>query len=135
MDTHAHTARKRGAAAPSSPPRLLPRDEMLAALVARDRSYDGLFYAAVSTTGVFCRPSCPARHPRPEHVEFYATAREALVAGYRPCRRCRPLDPEAGTPDWAARLIARVESAPSVRISDADLRAAGLDPAGGGRRL
>jgi AraC family transcriptional regulator of adaptative response/methylated-DNA-[protein]-cysteine methyltransferase len=129
MDTHAHTAKKRGAAAPSSPPRLLPRDEMLAALVARDRSYDGLFYAAVSTTGVFCRPSCPARHPRPEHVEFYATAREALVAGYRPCRRCRPLDPEAGTPDWAARLIARVESAPSVRISDADLRAAGLDPA------
>ncbi|HTX68822.1 MAG TPA: methylated-DNA--[protein]-cysteine S-methyltransferase [Thermoleophilia bacterium] len=108
---------------------LPPRDEMLAALSARDRSYDGLFYAGITTTGVFCRPSCPARDPRPEHVEFYATTREALVAGFRPCKRCRPLDPEAGTPEWAARLIGRVEADPSARISDADLRAEGLDPA------
>ena len=108
---------------------LLPREEMFTALRERDRSYDGLFYAAVTTTGVFCRPSCPARDPKPEHVEFYATTREALVAGFRPCRRCRPLDAEAGTPEWAARLIARVETSPSARISDADLRAEGLDPA------
>ena len=108
---------------------MLPRDEMLAALRERDRSYDGLFYAAVTTTGVFCRPSCPARGPKPEHVEFYATTREALVAGFRPCKRCRPLDPEAGTPEWAARLIGRVEADPAARISDADLSADGLDPA------
>jgi AraC family transcriptional regulator, regulatory protein of adaptative response / methylated-DNA-[protein]-cysteine methyltransferase len=115
--------------ASGAPGRLLPREEMLKALGARDRSYDGLFYAAVTTTGVFCRPSCPARDPRPEHVEFYATTREALVAGFRPCKRCRPLDPEAGTPEWAARLIGRVEADPAARVSDADLRAEGLDPA------
>ena len=83
----------------------------------------------MTTTGVFCRPSCPARDPKPEHVEFYATTREALVAGFRPCKRCRPLDAEAGTPEWAARLIARVEADPAARITDADLRAEGLDPA------
>ena len=92
-------------------------------------SYDGLFYGGVTTTGVFCRPSCPARDPKPEHVEFYATTREALVAGFRPCKRCRPLDAEAGAPEWAARLIARVEADPAARITDADLRAEGLDPA------
>lgn len=108
---------------------LPPREEMLAALFERDRSYDGLFYAGITTTGVFCRPSCPARDPRPEHVEFYATTREALVAGFRPCKRCRPLDAEAGTPEWAAQLVARVESDPRARITDADLRAQGLDPA------
>ena len=102
---------------------------MLAAFLERDRSYDGLFYGGVTTTGVFCRPSCPARDPKPEHIEFYATTREALVAGFRPCKRCRPLDAEAGTPEWAARLIGRVEADPRARISDADLRAEGLDPA------
>ena len=110
---------------------------MLTALRERDRSYDGLFYAAVTTTGVFCRPSCPARDPKPEHVEFYATTREALVAGFRPCKRCRPLDGGAGAPEWASRLIARVEADPAARITDADLRAEGLDPppcAAGSRR-
>lgn len=105
------------------------RDEMLAAVYARDASCDGLFFPAVTTTGVFCRPSCPARDPRPENVEFYATAREALLAGFRPCRRCRPLEPGGATSPWMADLIARVERAPSARISDADLRADGLDPA------
>ena len=57
------------------------------------------------------------------------TTREALVAGFRPCKRCRPLDPEAGTPEWASRLVARVEADPAARITDADLRAEGLDPA------
>jgi AraC family transcriptional regulator of adaptative response/methylated-DNA-[protein]-cysteine methyltransferase len=105
------------------------REEMLTAFRERDRSYDGLFYGGVTTTGVFCRPSCPARDPKPEHLEFYATTREALVAGFRPCKRCRPLDAEAGTPEWAAQLIGRVEADPRARISDADLRAEGLDPA------
>jgi AraC family transcriptional regulator of adaptative response/methylated-DNA-[protein]-cysteine methyltransferase len=107
----------------------LTREEMLAALRGRDRSYDGLFYAAVTTTGVFCRPSCPARDPKPEHVVFYASAREALVAGFRPCKRCRPLEAAAGTPEWVVRLVARVEADPSARVTDAALRADGFDPA------
>ena len=110
-------------------PQTPSRDEMLAALMARDASCDGLFFAAVTSTGVFCRPSCPSRHPRPENVEFYPSAREALVAGFRPCLRCHPLEDRSATPQWAAELIARVEGAPTERIRDADLRDAGLDPA------
>ncbi len=104
------------------------RDEMLAAFAARDGSCDGLFFAAVTTTGVFCKPSCPARNPKPEHVEFFATAREVLFAGFRPCRRCHPLWQKGCTPEWVTSLMARVECHPSERVRDADLRAQGLDP-------
>ena len=74
---------------------LPPFEEMDKAFRSRDEAYDGLFYAAVSTTGIFCRPSCPARKPLPGNVRYYATAAEALFAGYRPCKRCRPELPQA----------------------------------------
>ena len=131
MDLSTQSTRRPPSSSEASPEAAfaaLTRDEMLTALRERDQSYDGLFYAAVTTTGVFCRPSCPARDPKPEHVEFYATTREALVAGFRPCKRCRPLDGRAGAPEWASRLVARVEADPAVRVTDADLRAEGLDP-------
>jgi AraC family transcriptional regulator of adaptative response/methylated-DNA-[protein]-cysteine methyltransferase len=112
-----------GDAAPHS------REQMLRALMERDASWDGLFYAGITSTMIFCRPSCPARKPRPEHVEFYPSPREALFAGFRPCRRCRPLEQGDGAPDWAARLIEQVEADPSARIRDADLRDQGLEPA------
>ena len=102
---------------------------MLRALMERDSSFDGLFLAGITTTMIFCRPSCPAKKPRPEHVEFYPTAREALFAGFRPCLRCRPLQDALREPEWVARLIERVEADPSRRIGDAALRAEGLDPA------
>ena len=57
-----------------------------------DASYDGVFYLGVRTTGIFCRPSCSARKPKPENVEFFALPKDALFAGYRPCLRCRPLE-------------------------------------------
>lgn len=62
------------------------------AMVGRDRSRDGTFVCAVRTTGIFCRPSCPARRPHRENVEFFASGRLAQEAGYRPCKRCHPLD-------------------------------------------
>lgn len=110
------------------------KEDMMSAFMGRDASYDGLFYAAVSSTGVFCRPSCPAKKPKPERVEFFATAREALFAGYRPCGRCKPLGgagpgAEAGEPGWAAELVERVEADPTRRVTDAELAAEGLDPA------
>ena len=131
MDATAHRLPQPGATIPQPEATTLPltREEMLGALRERDRSYDGLFYTAVPTPGVVCRPSCPARDPKPEHVEFDPTARQALVAGFRPCKRCRPLEIAAGTPSWAGELIRRVETDPSARITDADLRAEGLDPA------
>ena len=58
----------------------------------RDRGADGVFFCAVRTTGVFCRPSCAGR-PHRENVTFYATAAEAERAGFRPCKRCRPSAP------------------------------------------
>jgi AraC family transcriptional regulator of adaptative response/methylated-DNA-[protein]-cysteine methyltransferase len=103
--------------------------EMQRAMMARDTSYDGVFIAAVRTTGIFCRPSCPARKPRAEHVEFYPSVREALAAGYRPCKRCRPLEPNGTAPQWLRELVSRVEEDPTVRWTDADLREMSIDPA------
>ena len=75
------------------------------AILRRDAARDDQFFFGVSTTGVFCRPSCPARRPRPENVRFYATAAEAEHDGLRPCRRCRPTSPET----TAAKMRALAE--------------------------
>jgi AraC family transcriptional regulator of adaptative response/methylated-DNA-[protein]-cysteine methyltransferase len=109
--------------------RLPSAEEMERASRERDPSYDGVFFLAVRTTGIFCRPSCPARKPRRENVEFFARAQDAVFAGYRPCKRCRPLHAAGAAPEWAERLLARVEADPSVRMTDADVRAMGVDPA------
>jgi hypothetical protein len=66
------------------------QDPRWAAVIARDRSADDTFYYSVSTTGVYCRPSCPARHAKPDHVRFHRTRAEAERAGFRPCKRCKP---------------------------------------------
>ncbi len=112
-----------------NPNLLPPRAEMLRALMEQDSSCDGLFYAGVTSTLIFCRPGCTARKPKPENVEFYATAREALFAGFRPCKRCHPMESGHGTPEWIASLLARVEAEPTRRIRDQELRDLGLEPA------
>ena len=108
---------------------LPPRSEMDRACRSRDASYDGVFYLAVRTTGIFCRPSCPARKPNPDNVEYYGNAREAMFAGYRPCLRCRPLEAGGAPPDWVAPLLAELERDPAARLNDAELRRRGLEPA------
>src|SRR5207302_8476955 len=60
------------------------------ALSTRDARFDGRFFTAVKTTGIYCRPICPARTPKRENVVFYPTAAAAQEAGFRPCLRCRP---------------------------------------------
>ncbi len=65
-------------------------DSRWAAVIARDAGADGTFFYSVRTTGVYCRPSCGARRPRPENVRFHATREDAEQAGFRPCKRCRP---------------------------------------------
>jgi AraC family transcriptional regulator of adaptative response / DNA-3-methyladenine glycosylase II len=69
---------------------------------SRDQRFDGRFYTAVKTTGIFCRPSCPARTPKRANVEFYPSAAAAQRAGFRACRRCRP-DASPGSPEWDVR--------------------------------
>jgi len=83
-------------------------DDRYEAVRARDARFDGVFYTAVRTTGIFCRPSCPAVTPRRGNVDFYATAAAAQHAGFRACRRCRP-DATPGSPEWNVRgdLVAR----------------------------
>jgi len=76
------------------------------AVTERDAHYDGTFVFAVRTTGVYCRPSCPARRPKPENVEFFAAPHAAEDAGFRACRRCHPQ--HAAPPEPNAALIAQV---------------------------
>jgi len=102
--------------------------EMERAWRRRDASYDGLFFPAVRTTGVFCRPSCRARKPKPQNVEYFQRPGDALRAGYRPCKRCRPMDANGQPPQWVRRLFVEVDKTPTARIRDADLRSMSIEP-------
>ena len=104
------------------------RYEMLGAFSSSDSSYDGIFVTGVKTTGIFCRPSCTAKKPHAKNVEFFATPRDALFAGFRPCKRCRPLEFGSPRPDWLHSLLDSIEADPSRRWHDADLRELGLHP-------
>jgi AraC family transcriptional regulator of adaptative response/methylated-DNA-[protein]-cysteine methyltransferase len=104
------------------------RQTMLNAMQQSDAEFDGIFLTAVTTTGVFCRPGCRARKPKPDNVEFYGSARDALAAGFRPCKKCKPLQTGGADPDWLEALMNAVEADPARRWHDKDIRALGLDP-------
>ena len=107
----------------------LPAPEvMYRALVDHDPAFEGIFFVGVATTGIFCRPTCRVRTPKRENVEFFASTGDALHAGYRPCRRCRPLSAENGVPPLVARLLAEVDAEPESRWRDADLARRGIEP-------
>lgn len=106
----------------------LTPDRMYKALVAKDGAFEGTFYAAVKTTGIFCRPTCGARKPKKENVEFFRSTREALQHGYRPCRLCSPMTIPGEEPAEIRTLINRITTDPSLKIKDQDLRALKLDP-------
>ncbi len=107
---------------------LPPVAEMQRAYLQKDASFNGLFFLGVRTTGIFCRPTCSARKPLPRNVEYFPSAKEALLAGYRPCKRCHPLE-LAEQPQWVTDLLAEVERDPSARIRDGEISARGVDPA------
>jgi len=102
--------------------------EMRRAYRRKDASYDGVFFLAVRTTGIFCRPSCTARTPLPQNVEFFPTPKEALFAGYRPCKRCRPMEAVGRPPEWVGALLSLIERDPAARWTDAMLRKEGIEP-------
>jgi AraC family transcriptional regulator of adaptative response / DNA-3-methyladenine glycosylase II len=81
------------------------REACYRAVKSRDRRFDGVFYTAVRTTGIYCRPSCPARTPAFANVTFFPTAAAAQAAGFRACKRCLP-DATPGSPDWDVRADA-----------------------------
>jgi AraC family transcriptional regulator of adaptative response/methylated-DNA-[protein]-cysteine methyltransferase len=100
------------------------------AVVARDAAFDGQFVTAVETTGIYCRPSCPAKRPKRENVRFFATPAEAERAGFRPCKRCKPTEAslaeqQAEKVRAACRLIETADEAPKL---DDLAKAVGLSP-------
>jgi AraC family transcriptional regulator of adaptative response/methylated-DNA-[protein]-cysteine methyltransferase len=107
---------------------LPPNDTMYRALVNRDSSFEGIFFVGVRTTGIFCRPTCSAKKPAQVNVDFFATPSEALHGGYRPCLRCRPMDPGERPPKLIEQLRAEVERAPGGRLTDKELAALSIDP-------
>lgn len=103
------------------------RQEYFDALLQKKTEYEGIFYVGVKTTGVFCRPTCPARKPKFENCEFFETAKEALLASFRPCLRCHPLSHPGQLSELVQMLANAVEENPEKRWKDRDFRALSID--------
>lgn len=108
---------------------VLSRTTMYEALVNKDSRFEGIFFAAIKTTGIFCRPTCTARKPKPENVEYFQTSQEAIHNGYRPCKVCSPLEMLGETPDYIQALLSEIKDNPEIRLKDYDLQHRGIDPA------
>ena len=98
------------------------------AIGKQSKLFEGVFVTAVKTTGIFCRPSCRARKPKPANVVFFDTVREALQHGFRPCKICKPMENMDETPAYIKSVIAELNESPFLRIRDLDLRKRGIDP-------
>ncbi|WP_126248756.1 bifunctional transcriptional activator/DNA repair enzyme AdaA [Chitinophaga rhizosphaerae] len=107
---------------------MLTRERMYQAIVEKDTTFEGTFFTAVKTTGIFCRPSCTARKPKLENVEFVTSAKEAIQKGYRPCKVCRPLEKSGETPAPIRELLEALYADPSKKFRDGELVALGLEP-------
>lgn len=96
------------------------KNQFYRALINKDPEYDGVFYVGVKTTGVFCRCICPARKPKIENGEFFSCAEDALLASFRPCKRCQPLSDPNTTPKIVQKLVSAVEENPEKRWKESD---------------
>lgn len=106
-----------------------PNDDTLyQALLDRDPSFDGRVYVGVSSTGIFCRLTCPARKPKRQNCSFYPEVASAIAAGFRPCKRCKPLAPEANGDITIQTLTKALEENPAHRWSEDDVARMGFDP-------
>ncbi len=108
---------------------MLSHEIMYRAIVDKDPAFEGLFITAVKTTGIFCRPTCTARKPKAENVEFFSTAKEAIVKGYRPCKVCQPLEKPGEMSIPIKEIMAALQADPSLKLKDEDLRTRGMEPA------
>ena len=115
---------------PKSKPLSVADDPRWARVIARDKTADGRFWYSVSTTGVYCRPSCPSRTANPENVQLHDSLQSEKATGFRPCRRCNPEGPSLDTENAAlvaraCRLIEKSEEEPAL---EAIAKAVGLSP-------
>lgn len=103
-------------------------DNYYQALVDREPSYVGIFYVGVKTTSVFCIATCRARKPKRENVEFYTSFKEALDAGYRPCKVCKPTENAHQAPEPVEKAMLLVRDNPKEKVSDYQLRQLDISP-------
>ena len=106
----------------------LTADRMYQASLDKDSSFEGTYWMAVKTTGIFCRPTCTARKPKRENVEFFLSVQEALDKGYRACKVCKPLEKLNETPPYIQKLLSELAEDLSLKIKDADLSERNIEP-------
>ena len=102
-------------------------DTLYRALLARDENYDGQAYVCVTSTGVFCRLTCPARKPNSENCTFVANIGECVEMGFRPCKRCKPMRTAATADPLVAELLMLLDERPEFRWSETDIARLGYD--------
>lgn len=102
--------------------------EFYQALVDKNSDYEGVFFVGVKTTAIFCRPTCPARKPKPENCTFFLNATDALEAGFRPCKRCEPLRYPNSENEIIQRLLQALAEQPDKRWRNVDIQQLNIDP-------
>ncbi|WP_173835518.1 bifunctional transcriptional activator/DNA repair enzyme AdaA [Myroides sp. N17-2] len=106
----------------------LTKEIMYKAIVEKDTCFEGVFFTAVITTGIFCRPSCTARKPKIENVEFFPSVKQCMDEGYRPCKVCKPLSYLNETPDEIRVILEELRQDSSLKLKDVDLKKRGIEP-------
>lgn len=99
------------------------------AVTKRDPAYDGVFIVAIKTTGIFCRPTCPSKESKKQNREFFNSTKDAILAGYRACKRCKPLEKIGETPTYIKKIMQELQDDPSLKLKDWHLRERNIEPA------
>jgi AraC family transcriptional regulator, regulatory protein of adaptative response / methylated-DNA-[protein]-cysteine methyltransferase len=97
-------------------------------MINKDSSFEGVFITAVKVTGIFCRPVCTAKKPKPENVTFYITLQEAILNGFCPYQVCNPFEQSSETPSFVKQLFMALSEDPYLRLKDIDLKQPGIEP-------
>ncbi|ACU07489.1 Methylated-DNA--protein-cysteine methyltransferase [Flavobacteriaceae bacterium 3519-10] len=106
----------------------LSTEIMYQASLDKNPDFEGVFWMGVKTTGIFCRPICRARKPKPENVEFFSSTKAAILKGYRPCKVCKPLENPDETPDYIQQILEELRENPAQKFKDYDLVKRGIEP-------
>ncbi|WP_324473028.1 bifunctional transcriptional activator/DNA repair enzyme AdaA [Kaistella chaponensis] len=107
----------------------LSADIMYQASFNKNPDFEGVFWMGVKTTGIFCRPTCTARKPKSENVEFFQNTKDAILKGYRPCKVCKPLENPNETPEYIQKILEELRENPALKFKDFDLVQRGVEPA------
>ena len=107
----------------------LSADIMYQASFNKNPDFEGVFWMGVKTTGIFCRPTCTARKPKSENVEFFQNTKDAILKGYRPCKVCKPLENLNETPEYIQKILEELRENPALKFKDFDLVQRGVEPA------